>query len=142
MSVVACLLALLQLSFLRWLKTHVVSSGGCSFALRNYGLPQGLLHHEILRDDVQDARAEPSSANWAAQVDKHVQSCQRLLLMMVQFSLRSPKFVAMLLANLMRSGRACMLLVSLRSPKGPSGARIITGLRALVQCESHTFSCP
>ena len=74
MSVVACLLALLQLSFLRWLKTHVVSSGGCSFALRNYGLPQGLLHHEILRDDVQDARAEPSSANWAAQVVKHVWS--------------------------------------------------------------------
>ena len=40
--------------------------------------------------------------------------------MMVQFSLPSPAFVVMLLANLMRSGRACMLPLGLRPPKGPS----------------------
>ena len=51
-------------------------------------------------------------------------------------------FVAMLLANLMRSGRACMLPLGLCPSKGASCARIIAGLRALVLCQSHTCSCP
>ena len=37
-------------------------------------LPRGALHQEILCDNVQDALAKPSCANWAAQVVKHVRS--------------------------------------------------------------------
>ena len=44
------------------------------FALRVSDLPQGSLHRELLTDNVQDALAKPSSANWAAQVVKHVRS--------------------------------------------------------------------
>ena len=46
------------------------------FALRISDLPQGSLHDEILRGNVQDALAKPSSAHWAAhwQVVKHVRS--------------------------------------------------------------------
>ena len=44
------------------------------FALRISDLPPGSLHREILRDHVQNALAKPSSANWAAQVVKHVRS--------------------------------------------------------------------
>ena len=44
------------------------------FALRVSDLPPGSLHREILKDNVQDALAKPSSANWAAQVVKHVRS--------------------------------------------------------------------
>ena len=52
-------------------------SGGVQlvgFALRVSDLPQGLLHPDILTNNVQDALAKPSSANWAAQVVKHVRS--------------------------------------------------------------------
>ena len=45
---------------------HAAPSMG--FALRVSDLPRGSLHREILADNVQDALAEPSSANWAAQV--------------------------------------------------------------------------
>ena len=71
--------------------------------------------------------------------------CQHPLLMMVQFSLTSLVIVAVLLANLMRSGRACMLplgLHYLHPPKRSIRAHIIAGRRALVQCKSHTVSCP
>ena len=44
------------------------------FALRISDLPQGALHREILADNVRDALAKPSSANWAAQNVKHVRS--------------------------------------------------------------------
>ena len=44
------------------------------------------------------------------------------------------KALAMLLVKIMRSGRACMLLLGLHPPKGPNCASIIAGLRALVQC--------
>ena len=119
------------------------------FALRISDLPQGSFHCEILTDNVQDALAKPSSANWAAQVADLGKlsmsghwACQHLLLMVVQFSLKSPAFVTMRLANLMRSGRACMLLLDLRPAKGQSCAHTIVGLRALVPCQSRTFSCP
>ena len=62
--------------------------------------------------------------------------------MMVQFSLTSPLFVMILLADLLRSGRACVLPLGLHPPKGLNFAGIIAGVRALVQCQSHTFSCP
>ena len=42
------------------------------FALWVSDLPPGSLHREILKDDLQDGLAKPSSANWAAQVVKHV----------------------------------------------------------------------
>ena len=44
------------------------------FALRVSDLPRGSLHREILADNVRDALAEPSSANWAAQVVRHVRA--------------------------------------------------------------------
>ena len=44
------------------------------FALRVSGLPPDSLHRTILKDKVHDALAKPSSANWAAQVVKHVWS--------------------------------------------------------------------
>ena len=46
------------------------------FALLISDLPQGSLHCEILRDEVQDALtiARPTSAHWAAQIVKHVRS--------------------------------------------------------------------
>ena len=117
------------------------------FALQISDLPQGSLHHEILSNNGQDALAKPSSAHWAAQVVKHVWSLGLPASFaqdatVVQYSLTSPAFVAMRLANLMRSGRACMLPLGLRPPKGPSCAHIIAGLCALVLCQSGTFSCP
>ena len=45
---------------------------GC--ALRASDLPQSSLHREILAGNVQDALGKPSSANWAAQVVKHIRS--------------------------------------------------------------------
>ena len=42
------------------------------FALQASDLPRSSLHRAILADNVQDALAEPSSTNWAAQVVKHV----------------------------------------------------------------------
>ena len=107
-------------------------------------VPQGALNRAVLTDNVQDALAQPSSASWAAQVVKHVRSlglpapfahdCTALI--------DKSSFVAMLLANLMRSGRAYMLPLGQRPPEGPNCARIIPGLHALVRCQSHTFSCP
>ena len=44
------------------------------FAVRVSGLPQGSLHRDILKTNVQDALAKPSSAIWAAQGVKHVRS--------------------------------------------------------------------
>ena len=44
------------------------------FALHISELPQGSLRRESLQENVQDALAKPSSANWAAQVVKHVRS--------------------------------------------------------------------
>ena len=44
------------------------------FASRISDLLPGLLHREILWDNVQGALAKPSSADWTAQVVKHVRS--------------------------------------------------------------------
>ena len=113
------------------------------FALRVSDLPPGSLHREILKDNVQDALAKPSSANWAAKVVKHVRSSGLPAPLAHDGTvLLDNAFVAMLLANLVRSGRACMLPLDLCPPKGRNCAHIIIGFLTLIPCQSRTFSCP
>ena len=79
------------------------------FAVQVCDLPQTALHREILQDyapllgpllPTGLLRLPSMPGHWA---------CHYLLLMMIQSSLKSPNFGAMLLARVMRSGRACML---------------------------------
>ena len=92
---------------------------------------------------VQDALAEPSSANWAAPVVEHVQSLGLPASFAhdgtVSLTRPGPVFVAMLLADLMRSGRACMLTLGLRPPKGPSCACVIAGSCASIGPVAETY---
>ena len=115
-----------------------------AFAVRVFDLLRDALHREILEDSMQDALAGPSCPTWAAQVVKHVQSLGLPAPsgIHVQLSLTSPVFVAILLAYELRSGLAGTLPLDLHLPKRPRCARVIADLRALVQCRSHSFSCP
>ena len=145
-SVVACLPVFLQLpcllaedpSSLKWWVQLV------GFALRLSDLPQGSLHREILTDNVQDALAKPSSANWAAQVVKHVRS----LGLPAPFAHDGTVLIGKSSFRPQAAGKSHEVWQGLHaSPgsahsKGPSCARVIAGLHASVRCQSHTFSCP
>ncbi len=72
------------------------------FALRMSDQPQGSLHHEVLCDNVQDALARPSSANWSSHHVKHVWSLgwhATVFCSWYSSHLQVQAFVAMLLAD-------------------------------------------
>ena len=125
------------------MQPQVVDAVG-GVALQVSDLPQGSLHRELLTDNVQDALAKPSSANWAAQVVKHVRSLGlpapfahdgTVLIDKPSFRRHAGK------SHEAWQGLHAAVPLGLRPPKGPSCARIIAGLHALVRCLSHTFSC-
>ena len=104
---------------------------------------QGALHHKILWDHGQDVFAKPSRANWVAWFNMLCHwAYVHLLLTMVQFSLTSPVFLAILLADNRGPGRACMLSVGLQPPMGPSWAHTISGFRRIGPVPDAYFRLP
>ena len=126
-----------QCSFKWWVQS-------VGFALQVSDLPWSSLHRETLADNVQYALAEPSSANWAAQIVRHVRSLGLPALL-------APDGTVLIDKSSFRRHAADKshevwqgLHASPRSAP-TKGAKLCTyyrWLRASVLCQSRTFSCP
>ena len=79
------------------------------FAVEICDLLQGALHHETLQENVQDALARPSSANWAAQSVKCVWSLGLPAPFAHDGTVLIDKSSSRCHAAVVRSGRACTM---------------------------------